>query len=86
MLHQILITILIIFYIVISNYLVLDERIHLWIDKGKYSYYIIVFILAGITLYVQNDNLQFYEYIIFSIIVTAFFKLIPFVKLDRSIS
>ena len=83
MMQLFLLTILIIFYIVLSNNLILDERVQKLIDSFRYSNHIIVFILALMTLYIQNPTLGPLTYMLVSIGVVMFFYITPFIKLNR---
>ena len=75
-------TILIIFYIVISNFLTFDRRIINLIESTRYSSYMIVFFLALTTLYIQDDTLDYITYILSAIGVVLFFYVTPFIKLE----
>lgn len=81
--HLFWLTIIIIFYIVISNFLTLDVEIQNIVDKFKYSNYVMIFILAFITLYIQNPNLKLLNYFGLSLGVTIFFYFFPFVRLNK---
>ena len=78
----ILLTIVIIFYIVISNYLSFDVNFENYILSKRYSLYVIIFIIAMLTIYIQNSNLPYFWYPLLSGIVLLFFYLTPFIRLS----
>jgi len=84
MLELISIVITNIIYIVLSNYLVLDQRIEYYIDSYPYSYYVLIFLLAIMTLYIRfQTSLSIWTYLLIGGIITAFFAFTPFLKLNE---
>ncbi len=81
----ILLTIVIIFYIVISNYLKLNEKLEDYIIHNRYSLYVIIFVISLLTIYIQDSNLPWIMYPILSALVLLFFYLTPFVQLDYTV-
>ena len=71
-------------YIIISNYLSLNQKIEYYIDSYKYSFQIIIFLLAIMTLFIRfQRTISLWAYITIALVITIFFHYIPLLRMNK---
>ena len=75
----------VLFYVIVTNYIDLSIDLSSIIEKSKFSLYYIIFFITIMTVYVLDQTVPLQRMILYAFIITIFFYLVPIVKIASPI-